>query len=195
MTLADQVSANKNICFNKHIMLKKHGLIKQQCLDLLETCSKIDEWRKSITGTGLDSDYRSNTQLDLTLNKHFYPELESWDATIYSAFNTAILEYQSVYGVQFVYEDEGYSILKYTENQQYHMHSDSSKSNRRLVSGLIYLNEEFSGGETDFPLQDVRVKPESGLICLFPSIYTHPHASLPVIEGTKFVIVTWFLGF
>lgn len=193
-SVADQVASNSDIKFQKHIMLKFNALPPTKCEELISLC-KLKSWAKSYTGTNLDSDYRSNYQFNLSLEKEYDENIGYWDNLIYEIFNTAVIEYQSVYDSQFIYSDEGYSVLRYEDTQKYDLHVDSGAHNKRLVSGLLYLNEDFQGGETDFPLQGVKVKPVTGSVCLFPSIFTHPHASLPITSGVKYVIVTWFKGF
>jgi hypothetical protein len=37
----------------------------------------------------------------------------------------------------------------------------------------------------------LKIEPETGAVVLFPSAYTHPHASCPVREGTKYSVVAW----
>jgi prolyl 4-hydroxylase len=59
------------------------------------------------------------------------------------------------------------------------------------VSVVGYLNEDFTGGETFFDRQDVKVKPQQGSAIVFSSDYTHSHQSLPVITGQKYAFTSW----
>lgn len=61
----------------------------------------------------------------------------------------------------------------------------------RDVSILAYLNEDFRGGEIDFPQLGVRVKPKKGMAVAFPSNYRYRHAALPVTAGHRFALVCW----
>jgi len=92
-------------------------------------------------------------------------------------------------------EDEGYSILKYQDGAEYKNHYDCGPgTNKRVVSMLAYLNEEYSGGELEFVNFGIKYKPSAGDIILFPSSYIYSHIAHPVTSGTKYAIVTW-LGF
>ncbi|MGF1490661.1 MAG: 2OG-Fe(II) oxygenase [Prochloraceae cyanobacterium] len=105
------------------------------------------------------------------------------------------------YGIGFPHA-ETCSILRYQEGQFYKRHIDNILLRSRLdeadrglpirdVSVIGYLNEEFSGGETYFDRQDLKFKPKTGDVLVFPAFWTHPHQSLPITEGVKYSFVTW----
>ena len=87
--------------------------------------------------------------------------------------------------------DEGYSLNRYEAGQEYKEHSDDGPEVHRVVSLILYLNNDYEGGELHFRRQNVTIKPEAGDLLLFPSCYTHPHQALPVKSGIKYSIVTW----
>jgi hypothetical protein len=62
----------------------------------------------------------------------------------------------------------------------------------RVVSGVLYLNDNYSGGETYFPSQNVHVKPETGKLVLFPSNLDYPHGVQTVREHERFTMPIWF---
>jgi len=61
----------------------------------------------------------------------------------------------------------------------------------RILSLCFYINDDYSGGELEFPY--VKYKPTKGDVIVFPSTWFYPHRSAPIISGTKYSIVTWFL--
>jgi predicted 2-oxoglutarate/Fe(II)-dependent dioxygenase YbiX len=89
----------------------------------------------------------------------------------------------------------GYDILKYDEGQYFKEHVDLIPGHacfqHRQLSILVYLNDDYGGGETYFSKQELQLKPPAGSIALFPPFYTHPHTSKPITSGTKYVVVTW----
>jgi hypothetical protein len=90
----------------------------------------------------------------------------------------------------------GYNLLRYQPGEFFDMHVDVVRGHptyvARQISFVAFCNQGFKGGELYFPRQQVRIEPEAGAVVLFPSAYTHPHASLPVHEGTKYSVVTWY---
>jgi prolyl 4-hydroxylase len=105
------------------------------------------------------------------------------------------------YGVKFPHT-EMCSILRYLPGQSYKRHVDNLLLASRFVevangiptrdiSVVGYLNDDFQGGETFFDRQNLKVKPQAGSVLVFPSYYTHPHQSLPVIRGKKYSFTSW----
>lgn len=104
---------------------------------------------------------------------------------------------------------EPISILRYAPGQQYRPHHDgygsSSKAFRQLTA-LIWLNDDFAGGETDFPDLEVRVRGGVGDMLVFRNTDERgeidirmSHAGLPVTSGVKWMASRWirasdFLG-
>lgn len=97
---------------------------------------------------------------------------------------------------------ESCSILRYRPGQFYRRHIDNLLLSSRFeeidrgvptrdVSIVGYLNEDFSGGETFFDRQNLKIKPQRGSVIVFPAYYTHPHQSLPVATGQKYAFTTW----
>lgn len=67
-------------------------------------------------------------------------------------------------------------------------------SRPRLLSIIINLNEDYDGGEFNFPKQDVKVKLKMGDIICFPPYWTHPHEVSSVLLGQyRYTINTWIL--
>lgn len=65
------------------------------------------------------------------------------------------------------------------------------KSVDRDLSTIIFLNDDFEGGEFVFPDLRVRIKPEPGLLIAFPSSEFYLHQVEPVISGTRYAMVNW----
>lgn len=84
-------------------------------------------------------------------------------------------------------------LLKYEVGGHYRPHRDTGADlEKRLLSVVCYLNDDFEGGRTLFPPLEYAVTPSAGLAVLFPSTYLH--GSEPVTKGRKFVLVSWLDG-
>ena len=103
-------------------------------------------------------------------------------------------------------------VVRYLPNQYFNEHHDSccdntdkciefiSRGGQRKLTVLIYLNNEFTGGETFFPNLRKKYKPKTGSAIIFSplainSFKCHPyalHAGLPVLTGEKWIANLWF---
>jgi prolyl 4-hydroxylase len=55
----------------------------------------------------------------------------------------------------------------------------------------VYLNDVAEGGETEFPLQGDKIKPEAGKVAIFPSFFSFVHQSNTAISASKYVLVSF----
>jgi prolyl 4-hydroxylase len=129
------------------------------------------------------------------------PQLETANQLLLEQFAVIKQMLLQVYGVRFPYA-EPCTILRYRPQQFYKRHIDNILLGSRFeeleqnlptrdISLVGYLNDDFVGGETYFDRQDVKVKPQAGAVLVFPAYFTHPHASLPVLEGEKYAFTSW----
>jgi hypothetical protein len=62
----------------------------------------------------------------------------------------------------------------------------------RHVSALLYLNDDFEGGEIVFDAQQIEIRPEPGMLVAFPSSFEYPHEVRPVTRGRRISMPFWF---
>ena len=77
----------------------------------------------------------------------------------------------------------------------YHVWHDENSglehANRCLV-WMIYLNDDYEGGETEYLYYKKRIKPEKGKLLIWPAGMTHCHRGGLVLSGTKYIATGWF---
>lgn len=96
-------------------------------------------------------------------------------------------------------QGEPLQMLRYRPGQQYHPHFDwLGEANRRILTALIYLNEDYDGGETQFVKTGLTVRGRTGDVLLFRNVGKDgdmdplsEHAGLPVKRGTKYLATRW----
>ena len=63
---------------------------------------------------------------------------------------------------------------------------------QRHYTGLVYLNDDFTGGELVFPGRDLVITPKPGLLVGFPSNHKFVHAVPKVLSGKRYSLPIWF---
>jgi hypothetical protein len=95
-------------------------------------------------------------------------------------------DYKKAYGL-----NERFRFYKYSQSQRFRLHKDASFfrdfEEWSCYTFMVYLNENFVGGETKFP-PDCTVKPATGKALIFK--HELLHEGCPVIEGLKYVLRT-----
>lgn len=61
----------------------------------------------------------------------------------------------------------------------------------RDISLLVYLNDNFTGGQLNFPRQKFKIQPKPGLLVAFPSTPEYLHGAEPTESGERLVLVSW----
>jgi predicted 2-oxoglutarate/Fe(II)-dependent dioxygenase YbiX len=90
-------------------------------------------------------------------------------------------------------------LLYYKVGGKYDVHNDcESWINGNLkqvcdrdVSVLVYLNDDYEGGELEFPDWGCTFKPKAGTVIAFPSYIEFSHRVHPVTKGERFSLVSW----
>jgi hypothetical protein len=73
--------------------------------------------------------------------------------------------------------------------QGFGWHYDNlAEASGRVLAGLLYLRTITRGGETEFALDNRRVRSEAGKIVLFPPYWTHLHRGVTPVAETKYVM-------
>jgi prolyl 4-hydroxylase len=93
-------------------------------------------------------------------------------------------------GCQTIGLNERFRYYRYEAGQRFRLHTDGSfrraNGEESQITMLVYLNDDFEGGETKFDSLDV--KPKAGMALLFDHRLLHEGAE--VLAGKKYVMRT-----
>lgn len=160
-------------------------LIENTDTYLNETTS-ITKWKK---WEASDASYEFGYQkfINQSIIDEIDPFLISINKQIREAILNASKEYSSEYGI-----DIGYltpiSISKYSTGKQMGPHVDSYGDDRSpVLSVVLYLNDNYEGGDLYFKEQNISIKPTAGSIAVFPSVEPYFHQSNIVTRGIKYM--------
>lgn len=60
------------------------------------------------------------------------------------------------------------------------------------IPTLIYLNDDYEGGEISFATHDITIKPKVGDLLIFPGNMHYAHEVKEVLSGTRYTLPIWF---
>lgn len=109
---------------------------------------------------------------------------------IFNAVKLCVDDYGRLWGVG-ISSYEAFNFVKYEgAGTHFKIHADHGPTYVTTVSIVVYLNDDYEGGEIWFPrLDNLSIKPKTGDIVVFPSTYIYEHASQDMISGTKYSVV------
>ena len=187
---------------------KIHCLDPAVCDEIVKAVEISEFSRSAILRKGnLDVDtIRTSTTTNLN-RKHdqivhdaLNVSLSAWSQQIYSEY-PEVRHCLKLPGITLDLETfhETFSVLRYKPGEKYDWHNDAPlieckaggyDARNRLISCVLYLNDDFTGGQTE--MHGRKYKAEKGKVLIFPSNWNYPHRACPVEEGTKYAVVTWY---
>lgn len=165
------------------------SLIENECRDPESGVS----WQRAETiGEGINQNSRTNYNLGITYaaNSTGNAIAQNIHNQFYILLLAATIPYAKKHNIPELFHED-YQMLRYRAGQEYKAHADGGTDIGRAISAILYLNDDYEGGEIEFPNFGVKIKPEPGMLVLFPSTYPYAHIAHPVSDGTKYAIVTW----
>ena len=111
---------------------------------------------------------------DTNLSKHQWPNQYGWEELRIKRFLCGTGEK----------DDE-----QFGDHVDVHSHAGA----KRFLILMVYLNDDFAGGETVFPILGDSIKPQKGKIVMFPPMWTYLHRGNPPLKPghAKYFLMTY----
>ena len=198
------VNMNRNI-LAPGVVVYKNAMPEQDDLykDIEDCCTLgTISWSEALVttsdGVGTDNKTRSTQVITIPYSNSFLQNFSSPKQTFDTSISNVLLEniekiekdYCNAHSLQTI-SHEPYSILKYGVGQFFVNHIDDHKNYPRRISWVYYLNDNYEGGEIEFPRFGIVYKPSAGDFLIFPSNYVYNHSVRPVTSGDRYAIVSW----
>jgi hypothetical protein len=162
------------------------------CKFLIDLFEKNNDKQERIDNNSLPN----FTQFNLTENCNLTAEVNN----IHNFLISKVFEYKRKYcedldinSLPSDHSFEQFRIKKYNNdgNDLFDTHVDvvNYPSARRFLSFMWYLNNVDDGGETVF--DELKIKPKTGSLLIFPPLWLFPHKGNPPISNTKYLLSTY----
>lgn len=69
---------------------------------------------------------------------------------------------------------------------------DLGRDDFNHMATLIYLNDDYEGGELEFPTHQLSYKPKTGDLIMFPGNMHYPHEVKTITSGSRWTVPMWF---
>lgn len=155
--------------------------------------SKSDDYSKALVGyddSQSQSDHRQTKWLTLPPQVH---------SVLYQSIHQIYDEHLKPIYDKSMKHVEPPQFLRYDVSEHYDVHNDSesyvdgrlARVVERDVSILMYLNDDYDGGQIEFTKLGLTLKPKAGMLLAFPSYLEFEHKVHPVTRGVRYNIVSW----
>ena len=85
-----------------------------------------------------------------------------------------------------------FTFRNYEKGDEYDYHVDLYEFGRFILSGILYLNDDFEGGGTNYMMDKITVEPVKNSLLMCPCGPYFIHSSVPIVKGTKNIIWSCF---
>jgi|DEB19_MinimDraft_3_1074340.scaffolds.fasta_scaffold02181_8 Rps23 Pro-64 3,4-dihydroxylase Tpa1-like proline 4-hydroxylase len=183
------------------INLYRNAITKDKCNDVINNIeSAISEGNPLIFWRGAQVNAQENIDdvrncVDLKFKEEhlgtILPEnkkLSEAYSIVKNSLDLCMRNYESLWHLQMQYY-EAFNFVKYSPGKYFKIHADHGPYYTCTVSAVVYLNDDYEGGEIDFIRHGIKIKPQAGDIVIFPSNFVYEHASCEVFSGNKYSVV------
>lgn len=176
------------IHYYEGVIERPYALIKdiEETDSLLNSSTSITKWVQwKASDNAYDFGYQK--MINPTIIDETNETLLSINKIIRDAIVVSSKDYAKEHNI-----DLGYltpiSIAKYSTGKEMGSHVDSYEDGRSpVLSVVLYINDNYDGGELYFKEQDVSIKPSAGSLIAFPSVAPYYHQSMTVTKGIKYM--------
>ncbi len=179
----------KNLNMDDFIKVYDNVLDRNIC-DALIKLFDINGFREIVSNKGTPN----FTQLNLNKrNPENVKYLSQVTSSVLNLYKNDFPDYTRWYPQRLFLEE--FRVKKYHSNNSdrfdLHVDVENHSSAKRYLAFLYYLNDDFTGGETEFPSYHKKITPKTGSVMVFPPMWMYPHAGLKVQKGVKYIMSTY----
>lgn len=181
------------------LLIVRDFLSREQCSELVELTQRLrsEEAEISMARDGEEGLLRRRSARRITTTIKTFEHPDAFATVVARGLREHV---EPRYGVRIEWF-EWPDVLLYRPGGHYELHTDADLRDpgtgawRRVMdrdfSLLVYLNDDFTGGNLELPDRGETIRPEAGMLVAFPSDHRFSHAALPVESGNRYVIVSW----
>jgi predicted 2-oxoglutarate/Fe(II)-dependent dioxygenase YbiX len=125
-------------------------------------------------------------------DEDIYPEiLDIYQKCLseYCSLNSLDLPNENIDSGRWLFREYNPGTKLAPHNDAYSYVKDQGNSVRPVLTILLYLNDDYVGGEIDFPDDNLCIKPKAGSVVIFPS--EKIHSVLEMSSGKRYMTQTY----
>lgn len=193
-----------------HVAVIPDIIPEDTCRNIINSCRK--DWNSlfypgpTLAGVDtrikftMDCDFSGSQARDRGCDEETYSSYEQQiRQSLWMAISLYVESYSEMRAAPELW-DTGYRLQHYLRGSGYYRsHHDGAPwdpepTSLRVLGAVMYLNTVERGGETAFPMHDLKVKAKAGSIALFPASWTHPHQACVPISEDKWIISSFVIS-
>jgi len=90
------------------------------------------------------------------------------------------------------FEEYKLNLIKFEKGFSLNKHVDTLSSEANHIASVYYINDDYEGGEINFPDHSIKIKPKANSIVIFPGNENYLHEVLTILNGDRYSSSMWF---
>ena len=167
-------------------MSKKINLYNEEVYEIIDF---LEEQEK----TELLNFIQRNTESDWdkVKNENWKGKMLEADAYVIKTMKSIFLKIKNIFS-NYDRINEVYSVQRFKPNMTMDKHKDADYSKNLKFGLVLYINDEYEGGEIFYPTLNLKIKPKSGALVIHPGDLDHE--VLEVKNSNRYMITTFVYG-
>jgi hypothetical protein len=83
-------------------------------------------------------------------------------------------------------------VVKFVKGFCLFPHVDTLSSEGNHIASVYYINDDYTGGEIDFPDHNLTIKPKANSLIIFPGNENYVHGVNKIIDNDRYSSAMWF---
>ena|GEM_PF-2376721 len=194
INLEEHTQTNLTTDTTDYIHVEENFISRDQCAEYLKAYEEIRHLSKK--------NKRSVSGFEKVINEVLLNDISPYWNSVVSHVDSLIFEKIKKYLNQFLtlgpssYELDNIVIWEQKIGEFAPLHYDKEwllsgedeKYQHRNFLCLLYLNDNYEGGELIFPVQKKVIKPQTGTLVIFPTSLMFPHKTIPAELNNRYLM-------
>lgn len=97
------------------------------------------------------------------------------------------------YGVEInPFKKSNILLIKFPKGLVLHPHIDTDSAESNHIASIYYINDDYVGGEINFPDHNLKISPKPNSVVFFPGNENYLHEVLTILKGDRYSTSMWF---
>ena len=83
-------------------------------------------------------------------------------------------------------------LIKFPRGLVLHPHVDTESVESNHIASIYYINDDYIGGEINFPDHNIKISPKPNSLVFFPGNENYLHEVLTILSGSRYSTSMWF---
>lgn len=166
---------------------------KRDASALIKFASSIDQWDED----GMDDFWNGRSLNAINIYEKYNKDIGLY---MYELRSRVGKEIAKTYGEEAVYPDL-FQIVRWFPGQEQPPHSDDMTEHKdsglewfehRHYGSILYLNDDYGGGQTYYPQHDYAITPKAGTLAMHPGDPEHLHGVTKIENSIRYTIASFW---